>query len=345
MIATTVISTLAISACSPTADLEESQKQVEAIRIELGSVTNERNQLQIRVDELSSALAVLDDLRKETEGLKLEISAVTDERNVLKAQVEDLLNTPSLLFSNVVTATQAGNLNESEEALSVFRLKFPEDPEITKAQGMVDSLRVKLDKQREDALRLEAMGFKVLKTSKSVDLGKVKVSVGAPKFSKQFVFDRYESSYHYEDANRDYKYLVLGLSATAAKGVSDPDLPGFALYWAEGKELRRISEFSLRFARWESYATYLGNYSDSRNDFAKNATVSFMMGAHGADEELAKRPLYVVGTTTGCNSRRSARFRRPPVFYTGSCEDLKQTITLDAFSKEGGKLTLVHRID
>ena len=284
-------------------------------------------------------------LRKRVDELKHELDTVTMNRNALKSRVEELSNTPSVLFANVAAPAEAGKIDEAEKALNALRIKFPQAPEVKKAQELVDSLHTKIDKQREEARRLEAMGFKALKTSPLVDTGGVKVSVGAPNLNKQFVFDRYDTSYHYRDADRDHKYVVVGLSATAAKGIGDPDLPGFALYWADGKELRRISEFDLQFVRWEDYATYLGNYHDSRNDFAKNATIPFTMGAHGPDKELAKRPLYVVATTMGCESRSYERFRNPPVYYLGACMDLAETLRLESFVKAEGKLTLVRRID
>jgi hypothetical protein len=287
----------------------------------------------------------VENLRKQVDDLKQQLDTVTTDRDALKARVEDLSNTPTVLFANVAASAEAGNIEEAEKALNALKVKFPEAPEVKKAHELVDFLHAKIDKQREETRRLEAMGFKALKTTPLVDAGGVKVSVGTPSFSKQFVFDRYDTSYRYRDADRDHKYVVIGLSATAAKGVSDPNLPGFALYWADGKELRRVSEFDLQFVRWEDYATYLGNYHDSRNDFAKNATIPFTMGAHVTDRELAKRPLYVVATTMGCQSRSYERFRNPPVYYFGACMDLAEKLPLDSFVKENSKLTLVRRID
>ena len=227
--------------------------------------------------------------------------------------------------------------SKAPEATPATRLKL--------RRVLIDTYHENVAYMHRDCDVYRAEGFKALKNTPLLDAGGVKVSVGTPSFSKQFVFDRYDTSYHYRDADRDHKYVVIGLSATAAKSISDPDLPGFALYWADGKELRRVSKFDLQFVRWEGYATYLGNYNDSRNDFAKNATISFTMGAHVTDRELAKRPLYVVATTMGCQSRSYERFRNPPVYYSGACMDLAETLRLDSFVKENGNLTLVRRID
>lgn len=287
----------------------------------------------------------VESLRKQVDELKHELNAATMDRDAFKARVEDLSNTPSVLFANVAAPAEAGKIVEAEKALNALRFKFPYTPEVKKAQELIDLLHAKIDKQREETRHLDAMGFKALKPLPLVDTGGVKVSIGTLSFSKQFVFDRYDTSYHYHDADRDHKYVVVGLSAMAAKSIGDPDLPGFALYWADGKALRQISKFDLRFTRWEDYATYLGNYHDSSNDFAKNAAIPFTMGAHATDNELTKRPLYVVATTKGCKSRGYERFRHPPVYYSGACMDLAETLRLDSFAKEDGKLTLVRRID
>lgn len=287
----------------------------------------------------------VENLRKQVDGLSRQLETMTRERDTLKARVEDLSNTPTALFANVATRAEAGRIEEAEKALDALKVKFPKAPEVKKAQELVDVLHVQMEKQREEARRLESMGFKALKSTPLVNAGGVKVKVGSPSFSKQFVFDRHDSLYHYLEADRDNRFVVIGLSATAAKGINDPDLPGFALYWADGKELRRVSKFDLRFVRWKNYGTYLGNHSDSGNDFAKNATIPFTIGAQVPESELAKRPLYIVATTTGCQSRSYDRFRNPPVSYSGACIDLAETLRIESFTKEDHKLTLVRRID
>ena len=283
--------------------------------------------------------------KAQTDELKKELSAVTDERNSLRARVEELSITPAMLLAKVAAPVAEGKLIEADAALLRITEKFPQVQESKDAKKIVDALRVKLDKQQEEVRRVDELEFKALKITPLLDTGGVKLSVGVPNSTKQFTFDRYDGSYHYRDADRDHKHVVIGLSATAAKGVNDPDLPGFALYWADGKQLRKIDEFDLKFVRWEDYATYLGNYSDSRNDFAKNPTIPFTVGAHGSDEDLSRRPLYVVATTKGCKSRSFERFRNPPVFYVGACADLEGALSIESFASDRGKLAIVRRID
>lgn len=134
---------------------------------------------------------------------------------------------------------------------------------------------------------------------------------------------------------------MVGLSATAKKGVNDPDLPGFSIYWADGKILRKINDFDIRFSRWDDYGSYLGNDHDFGNNFAKTPTISFVIGAQISNDYLDKKPLYIVGTVSGCVHRSYERFRNPPVSYAGICSDLSDALSIDDLTR----LALVRRID
>lgn len=294
--------------------------------------------------ELEAVRQQADTLKRQVDSVVVQRDAALKERDELKRQVEELLTTPTVLLARVTEPVEARNLQAAEQALEALTRKFPQSQETKAALQRVDALRAKLARQEEENRRLAALGFKALKVSSQVELGEVKVRIGTPRFNRQFVFDRYDSSYRYRDADRDHKYVLASLSATAAKGVSDPKLPGVALYWADGKVLRKVTDFDMEFARWEDYGTYLGNYHDSGNDFAKTATISFELGAQGSDADLARRPLYLVATKHGCQSQGADRFRNPPVYYYGSCSDLAPTVQLDAFA-EDGSLAVVNRID
>ena len=189
------------------------------------------------------------------------------------------------------------------------------------------------------------MGFKALTVGLTVKGSSVTAKYGDLSFNARFVMDRYDNSYHYRDADRDTKYAIISMTATAGKGVSNPDMPGAALYWADGTTLKKLGEFTIEFTRWESFATYLGNYSDSRNDFAKVQTIPFTLGVQIGDEEVKKRPLYIVATKDGCISRGYERFKNPPDFYRGACSPLKSTLTAQDFTDPASGLTVVLRRD
>ncbi|MBP6647211.1 MAG: hypothetical protein KA207_15225 [Burkholderiaceae bacterium] len=274
-----------------------------------------------------------------------ELAVMTKERDSLKARVEELSITPQYLLAKVQASVNAGKIEDSEKDLAALVNKFPEMKETREGQRIVDALRKKLEKQQAEVRRFDELGFKAVPVRPKFAAGAVNANVGTPSISKKFVFDKYNDSYHYIDADRDSKFVVSNVTFTAPKGTTDPELPGFGLYWASGKELRRIGVFNIKFQRWEDYATYLGNYHDSKNDFAKTSTVAFVLGMQASDESLANRPLYLVATTSGCTKRNFERFKTPPVFYDGACTDLTDILRLDSVSSEWSMLKVVQRID
>jgi hypothetical protein len=309
----------------------------------------DQEKLKQQADAFEQQKQLTDVLKRERDTAISERDAAIKERDQFRARVEELSNTPAVLLSKVEAAVTDGKREEAQQALNEIKTKYPRAPETTVAQNKVSTLVAKIEAQLAETRRIEAMGFKALKTSTVINTGWVKVTVDSPRISKQFIFDHYDSSYsyryHYRDADRDHKYVSVGLSATAAKGESDPNLPSFALYYADGKELRRINHFDIQFSRWESYATFLGTYSDSHNDFAKTATIRFSMGVQVHDDMLKKKPLFIVATKKGCEARSYERFRNPPIYYRSTCHDLLYTLTLESFTKENSDVTLVRRID
>ena len=96
--------------------------------------------------------------------------------------------------------------------------------------------------------------------------------------------------------------------------------------------------FRTEFNRWEDYATYLGNYHDSHNDFAKVNSVKFKLGLQVSDEKLNK-PYAIVLMKENVLARHYERFDNPPVSYVGSA-DYPSTLSLSDF---GSKYVIVKR--
>lgn len=297
-----------------------------------------RSDVQRLEIERSAAVGKADDLSNK-------VLALEQENRALQNRVSDLEMTAPVIFGFVSEAVSSENISEAERNLNTLLSKFPDAQETVRAKQIVADLKGKIERQRQEAQRLASLGFKALKTPGSIDNGSVNLVVGAPSVNRNFVFDRYDDRYHYYEPDREHKHIVAKADITAATGVNNPKLPGIALYWADGENLRKLGDFEFRFYRWESYATYLGNYSDSRNDFAKTAKIPFSIGIEVSDENIKNRPLYIVATSEGCLDRDYNRFSNPPVRYFGVCSDLKQTLTLEDFSEQSPKVVLLRRMD
>lgn len=279
------------------------------------------------------------------EHLQQQIRDLTAERDHLKMQVQELSRSPTVILADLTSALSSNNPEKAKKAQAELENRFPKSNETTDGKKQIAVYRDGLAKAAAEEQRLAALGFKALPVGLTVKGPALTAKYSDLSFNARFVMDRYDNSYHYRDADRDTKYAIIGMTVTAGKGVNNPEMPGAALYWADGATLRKLGEFSVEFTRWESYATYLGNYSDSRNDFAKVQTIPFTLGVQINDEMVRKRPLYVVATKDGCIGRGYARFRNPPDFYSGSCSALKSTLMTKDFTDPASGLTIVLRRD
>lgn len=274
-----------------------------------------------------------------------QILDLTAERDRLKTEVQQLSRTPAVILSDVTNALASKDPEKANKVQAELEKRFPKATETADGEKQIAAYRDSLAKAAANEQRLAALGFKALPVDSIVKGSAVTAKYGQLSFNARFVMDRYDSSYHYRDADRDTKYAVISMAVTAGKGVSNPEMPGTALYWADGTTLKKLADFAIEFTRWESFATYLGNYSDSRNDFAKVQTIPFTLGAQIGDEEIKKSPLYVVATKDGCIGRGYERFKNPPDFYRGECSPLKATLTAKDFTDPASKLTVVLRRD
>lgn len=110
----------------------------------------------------------------------------------------------------------------------------------------------------------------------------------------------------------------------------DPNLPTLAFYSVQGDKLKLEGTFSVYFARWSDYGTYLGNEPDLKNDFSKVSTVKFKLGCE-LRSNLFSKPYVVVLKKENTQVRYEERFRNPPIYYYGSA-DYPQTLSIDNFN-------------
>jgi hypothetical protein len=124
----------------------------------------------------------------------------------------------------------------------------------------------------------------------------------------------------------------------------DPSLFGIGAYVADGAKLKRLGQLRYRFARWSSYGAFLGTQAEYRNEFSHSWRIPFTAGVAVSDDDLKKKPIYLVVTGEGCHQRVYDRFGQPPVFYQpGECASLKESLSADDF--KGEALAILKRVD
>jgi len=271
----------------------------------------------------------------EVQALKAEVARLTAENMQLRM-------TPHALAAEVRAAIAAQNGPKAEAALKSLADHFPFSAELGPATRQVAALLAKLQAAEREDKRLAALGFKALKTRpvfswRDTELRMADLSVG-----RRWIFDSYGQGWSYLDPEKGQRLLTAAVSVSSRS--KDPALFGIGAYVADGGRLTQVGSFRYRFARWMDFGAVLGNHADFRNDFGHSARIPFTVGAALAQEDLRRRPLYLVVTREGCHKRHQDRLLQPPIHYLPqTCASLKKTLTVDDF--KDGSLAVLKRID
>lgn len=268
-----------------------------------------------------------------------ELASARDSIRVLQKQVMELSYPANQRLDNINKLIKAGDLDAATAEIDDLVALFPKSNEAQQE----NSLRTKIEKLHqakiEEEKRIKALGFKVLKDNMSVSFGDVKASFSGFQTAKTFTFDSYDDNYRYFQADKNQKYISASMSITSSS--SNPKLPQCAVYFVNGDVLEySYTTFITRFARWDDYGSYLGNYADFNNDFSKVNTVRFKIGAEVKDENL-KRPFVVVLKKEGVLERKYEQFSTPEISYSGYAS-FASTLTL-ADVGESGQYAVVKR--
>lgn len=287
-----------------------------------GSCSQERdadgdNSQQSRLDELQSSV---DSLRDVTDKQSRTIAVLRDSVSVLKFPATDRLAKAKRLISE-------DNLTAAEAELNNLVSIFPDAEESAAVPELRDKIAAEKEKQRLEAERIAALGFKALDKKTTVTVGYNTIKLSSFSTGTKFTFDAYDDSWYYRTADRDSKFVTMAMSVQSTS--KSPMLPQFAVYTINGSMMELAGTFDTRYARWSDFGAYLGNYSDTRNDFAKVSTVSFKLGAEVSDAVVAG-PYAIVMTNANVMSEQYDRFRNPPQFWVNTAE-FPKNLTVDSF--------------
>lgn len=268
-----------------------------------------------------------------------DLALARDSVRMLQRQIEELSYPANQRLSNINKLIKDGDLDAATTEINKLVELFPMSYEAKQ----VDNLQAKIAKIRQAKIdeenRIKALGFKALKDNMNISFGDIKVSFSGFKTANTFVFDSYSSEYHYFQADKNHKYLSASMNVTSSS--SNPKLPMCAIYYVDGDKLEYgYHTFMTRFARWDNYGSYLGNYNDINNDFNKVNTVKFKVGTQISDLELA-RPFVVVLKKEGVLERKYEQFSTPEVSYSGTTS-FAPSLTL-ADVGESGEYVVVKR--
>lgn len=268
------------------------------------------------------------------------IDQLNKENEELKATVKQLRYPVSDRLINISRLISENKLNEANMEIINLEQLFPQSIENEEVVSLKQKITNIEEEQRAEEVRIKALGFKALKEENSVEIGYNKISIGAFATANTYVFDSYGDRYFYRTADRDSKYVSAKVSITSSD--KNPKLPMFYSYLINGDKLELIKIFSLNFAKWDDYGSYLGNYHDNGNDFAKTSTVGFKIGVE-INSELLQKPIVILLLKENCAERVTERFANPPVSYTPMNCDSPSTLSMEDVNKNYAVVKILNK--
>ena len=271
-----------------------------------------------------------------------EIASLQAEVHRLQLENAALKVTPSVLLAEVTAAVAAGDLEKGEMALARLTERFSTAPEAVVGAQAITGLKAHHVAEAERAKKAAAQGFKAISVNPVYSDGDQTIALSAAVLGREWKFDAYGDSWHYLAAERGNQYVSV--RATIATKSKSPELFGVAVYAQDGANLKKLGDFVYRFARWDDYGSYLGNEPDYGNDFARTSKIPFSLGVEVGEDDLKKKPLYIVAAKESCHTRHYQRFHQPPESYIpGRCVTLKDTLVVADFM--GGTVGVLKKIE
>ena len=271
-----------------------------------------------------------------------ELEVLRAEVMRLRAENAQLRISPAVLAAEVDAAVKAQDAEKAKAALKRLVDRYPLSAEAALAGRQVDMLVARQRAAEEEAKRVAALGFKALRTSPYFSYGDTSMGLTATGVVRRWIFDWHGDGWKFLDAEKGRKFVTA--TVTVSSKSKDPLLFGIGAYVANGATLTHVGKVRYRVIRWRDYGSFLGTQADFRNDFAHSSRIPFSIGVSVADDELKRKPLYLVATREGCHRRLYERFGQPPIQYIpGNCNSLKPTLTVADF--KDGTLAVIKRLD
>lgn len=264
------------------------------------------------------------------------LTIVRNELKDAKAKIELLSFPAEQRLQKAQRLLEAGELDKAASEVEQLKRIFPNSSEASSALALLSKISEIKEAKRKEEERIKALGFKAIPEQATVKIEYNTVTFSNISIGKNYIHDSYDDRYFYNDADRGCKYISVLMSVKSDD--HDPNIPQLAVYTIQGDKMLLEGSFRTEFNRWEDYATYLGNYHDSHNDFAKVNTVKFKLGLQMSDEKLSK-PYAIVLMKKNALIRQYEQFRNPPVYYSGSA-DYPTTLYVNDFAN---KYTIIKR--
>lgn len=282
------------------------------------------------------------------DSLQTQLDAALSENYILHQRVTNLRDSLEVLrypsadrLAAAIRKIQDNDLTGATNELDNLIAVFPQSQEATRVPELREQIAWKQEAARREAERIASLGFKAITPKTTIEVGYNKVALSGITSGREFSFDYYDGGdrWHYLTADRGNKYVTMSMSVTSTS--HNPKLPAFAVYRINGAEMSLVRGFVTRYARWDDYGSYLGNYQDIGNDFSKRSTVRFRLGAE-ISESVANGPYAIVMYNHNVLTEHYDRWDNPPKSWSGTAP-FSQSLTVDSF--QSGNYVLVKTVN
>jgi hypothetical protein len=271
-----------------------------------------------------------------------DVVALRAEVERLRKENAELRISPYHLAIEVDGAMRAANEEKAVATYKQLADTFPIAPETAEMKKRLEVFLTQRRAAEEEEKRIAAQGFRGLPVVASFGNDEIGLSLASLTTYKRWTFDSWGDGWRFQDAEKDHRMLIARMNVNSKQ--KNPSLFGLAAYVPDGNKLVKLGDLRYRFARWGSYGAFLGTTTDYGNEFTHRSKIPFTAAVSLSEEDLKKRPIYLVATKEGCHARHFERFGQPQVAYVPvECGTLKANLNLDDF--RGGSLAVLKRID
>jgi len=264
-------------------------------------------------------------LQQENDKLKQQIEEKNEKIKQLEDELKKYIVDSEEDYKNIIEVLKT---NEYAESIRLIDKYLSEHPKSDYKKQLVEA-KDAVNKKIEEKKRLKEQGFEKIKQVSILridDKTSIKIDKVFKK-SRMNLFDRSGDEYYFRDADKNNVYITFDFSISSKN--DDPKLPSLYVGKINGELIQDIKKFEVEFYSWSDYGSYLGNYHDSKNDFAKKDTVKFVAGCQ-VPKDKSK---YIVFTDKkDMYTRNDDSYGSPPVKYVSYGNDLEhQSIHIDEF--------------
>lgn len=272
------------------------------------------------------------EIKKQLTELKTELEKTKAELSNCSAELTEIKNTAENRFIRAKKLLSENNLAGAKEEFQGILDNFKGTNDAKVATTEIEKINKTIERQRIDAERKKALGYKVLKPTAYIKYGDLSLKFDKIWKGKRWSFDDYGHQYFLRDAERGNSHVMTRVSITSEG--NNPTLPPIFVYKMDNGELKFLGTLSYKFRRWKDYGSYLGNTADYGNDFAHSKTIPFNCGLELPNDDLKSGTIYVVLKKQGCFIRTKVDYGNPEIAYRPSLCNPKQILKVEDFDND-----------